>query len=151
MEIQRAEADDLTEILELQKLCFQEIAKRYNDFKMQPITQTLKEVKAEFKRGVVLKAIEGGMIVGSARAYEEAGSCHIGKVIVLPAQQNKGIATKLMTAIEAAFPNVSKYELFTGNKDEKNIYLYGKLGYCIVKKNIELSDPQLIAMEKPRK
>ena len=151
MEIIKAESGDLAEILELQKLCYQENARRYNDFKMQPLTQTLKDVEAEFRRGVVLKAVESGSIIGSIRAYEEAGACHIGKVIVHPGRQNIGIGTKLIEEIEAAFPDVFQYELFTGYKDEKNIYLYGKLGYKAVNNDAEVYGIKMITMVKPAK
>ena len=151
MEIKKAELSDLPEILELQKLCYQENARRYNDFKMQPLTQTMKELEDEFSRGVVLKAVEEAVIVGSVRAYEAGGACHIGKLIVHPACRDKGIGTSLMTEIEMSFPKVSKYELFTGHKDEKNIYLYGKLGYKTVVKDIEVYGVKMVLMEKTGK
>jgi hypothetical protein len=34
-----------------------------------------------------------------------------------------------MAKIEYIFKNVERYEIFTGYKDEKNLYLYQKLGY----------------------
>jgi hypothetical protein len=34
-----------------------------------------------------------------------------------------------MAEIEKAFQNCSTYELFTGDKSEKNLALYRKLGY----------------------
>jgi ribosomal protein S18 acetylase RimI-like enzyme len=151
MEIKRAVAGDLAEILALQKLCYQENAARYNDFSMQPLTQTVKEIEGEFKRGVMLKAVEGGKIIGSVRAYESKGACHIGKVIVHPDRQNLGIGAKLMAEIEASFPNVSRYELFTGHKDEKNIYFYGKLGYKTVKTGVEMFGVKMIFLEKKAK
>ncbi len=148
IEITKAGLVDLAEILELQKLCYQENARRYNDFKMQPLTQTLKEVEAEFVRGVILKAVDGDKIIGSVRAYEDGGACHIGKVIVHPEYQNRGIGKRLMGEIEKYFPNVLKYELFTGYKDEKNICLYSKLGYKVTGTYAEVYGIKMIFMEK---
>jgi len=39
--------------------------------------------------------------------------------------------TALMRAIEAQFPAVSGFELFTGSRSEANIRLYVRLGYAV--------------------
>jgi GNAT superfamily N-acetyltransferase len=46
-----------------------------------------------------------------------------------PDSQNKGIGTKLMQAIEEYFRMAAHYELFTGHRSARNLYLYQKLGY----------------------
>jgi len=46
-----------------------------------------------------------------------------------PAYQNKGTGRKLIAEIEKVFQNCSMCELFTGDKSEKNLTLYRKLGY----------------------
>jgi hypothetical protein len=38
-----------------------------------------------------------------------------------------------MNEIEKIFNTCRRYELFTGDRSEKNIYLYQKLGYTIFK------------------
>ena len=69
------------------------------------------------------------MIVGSVRAYLERGTAYIGRLIVKPEYQNKGIGTKLMEAIEQHFKFANRYELFTGHKSTQNLHLYQELGY----------------------
>ena len=54
---------------------------------------------------------------------------YIGRLIVKPEYQNKGIGTKLMQAIEQRFKFANRYELFTGHKRNRNLHLYQKLGY----------------------
>jgi hypothetical protein len=44
-----------------------------------------------------------------------------------------GFGKQLMLAIEAVFSNALRFELFTGFKSEKNLYLYQKLGYKVFK------------------
>lgn len=56
-------------------------------------------------------------------------TCFIGKLIVASDHQNQGIGQKLMSATEGYFEYVDNYELFTGIKNDKNLYLYKKLGY----------------------
>jgi ribosomal protein S18 acetylase RimI-like enzyme len=75
-------------------------------------------------------------IVGSVRAKASMGTCAIGRLIVHPESQGKGIGSKMrgmLADIESRFPDVSKYELFTGSKSEANIRLYQPHGYIITR------------------
>lgn len=129
MEIKKAQIDDLPVILDLQKLCYNENAVRYNDFKIPPLTQSIIDLEKEYNDCTILKAIVQTKIVGSIRAFEKDGTCFIGRVIVHPDFQNKGIGKQLMTDMELMFKNVNRFELFTGFRDDKNLYFYKKLGY----------------------
>ena len=70
-------------------------------------------------------------LVGSIRAKDELGVCAIGRLIVHPNFQGRGIGSKLLGAIEARFSEVRIYELFTGSTSVANIRLYQKPGYTI--------------------
>ena len=129
MNVLRATADDASEILALQKLAYQSEAELYGVYDIPPLTQTLAEMEADLERQVVLKIVQEDHIVGSVRAHEKEGACHICRLIVHPNHQNRGLGTRLLHEIEAVFPQVERYELFTGHKSERNLYLYGKLGY----------------------
>ena len=104
-------------------------AEIYNDYSIPPLIQTLKEIREEFSQQVFLNAIEEGEIVGSVRAYLEKGTAYIGRLTVKSDFQNKGVGTKLMQAIEEHFRMADRYELFTGHRSARNLYLYRKLGY----------------------
>jgi GNAT superfamily N-acetyltransferase len=53
----------------------------------------------------------------------------VGRLIVHPDYQNRGLGSRLMEFIESRFAGASRYEVFTGFLDEKNLHLYEKLGY----------------------
>lgn len=139
MKIKKALLEDLPEIMDLQKRCYVENAERYNDYNISPLTQTLEEVEKEHIHGTILKAVIESKIVGSIRAYEKEGSCFIGKIIVHPDYQNRGIGKALFNEVEQQFNHAKRYELYTGFRDEKNLYLYKKLSYTEFKQK-ELSD-----------
>ncbi|MBT8354522.1 MAG: GNAT family N-acetyltransferase [Desulfofustis sp.] len=80
---------------------------------------------------MILKAMSDGRIVGSVRAYAKEGVCHIGRLVVEPTYQNKGLGSRLLNAIEARFPAATRFELFTGERSKKSLYLYHKAGYEI--------------------
>ena len=148
MKIKEAEFQDLHMILELQKLCYEENAKRYNDFSIPPMVQTLEQIQEEFKTNIILKVEDESKIIGSVRAYENDGVCYIGSLIVHPDYQNKGVGAKLMAEIERKFPTASKHELFTGYKDKKNLYFYGKLGYIFFKEEYVGDNVRIVFLEK---
>ena len=49
MSIERATIDDAQEILVLQKLAYTSKAEIYDDFTIEPLHQTLEEIRAEFE------------------------------------------------------------------------------------------------------
>lgn len=129
MMIERAVTDDAEEILSLQKLAYQSEAEIYDDFTIPPLTQTLEEIKKDFESQIFLKAVTDGRIIGSVRAFVKEGTCYVGRLIVHPDFQNEGIGTQLMDRIEEVFKGAQRFEIFTGHKSERNLYLYEKIGY----------------------
>ena len=65
----------------------------------------------------------------TVRAYLEKETAYIGRLMVKPDSQNRGIGTRLMQAIEQYFRIADRYELSTGHKSARNLYLYQRLGY----------------------
>jgi ribosomal protein S18 acetylase RimI-like enzyme len=148
MDILKVANQDLPKILELQKICYYASAVRYNTFDIPPMQQTLENLEQEFQTSLILKAQRESEIIGSIRAYEKEGTCFIGRVIVHPEAQNRGIGKSLMRSIEHHFPSAHRYELFTGYRDGKNLYFYQSLGYTLYKEE-ELSDRvKLVYLEK---
>ena len=146
--IEKAQKEDLMQILELQYLAYQSEAKLFGDMDIPPLKQTIEEVGEEFAQGTVLKVVDdSGDIIGSVRAYEENGTVYIGKLIVHPKMQKRGIGTQLLLAMENEFPNF-RYELFTSTKSISNIRLYERLGYKIYKEEAVSDELQFVYLEK---
>lgn len=148
MKILKADYADLKEILELQYIAYQSEAALLNNYEIPPLKQSLSDVQREYSIGITLKVVDDeGVIIGSVRAYKKNDTLYIGKLIVNPMHQKKGIGTALLHEIEKVQPS-KRYELFTSHKSQKNIQLYEKLGYIRFK--IEEVSPtlQFIFLEK---
>ena len=133
MIIEKATVSDAEELLALRKLAYRSKAEIYNDFRLPPLVQTLESMEEDFENQLFLKALMDGRIIGSVRAYSKGGTCYIGRLVVHPDFQNRGIGTSLMNEIERIFNSCRRFELFTGDNSERNLRLYQKLGYQIFK------------------
>ena len=148
MNIEVASVQDAQSILELQKLAYVSEAEIYNDYDIDPLTQTLNSLQDDFEKQVFFKVSVNGKIVGSVRGYVDNGTCYIGRLIVHPEFQNQGIGKQLMNKIESFFKYAERYELFTGHRSERNLYLYQKLGYSAYKTEQVNDNLALVFLEK---
>lgn len=134
--IEPATYEELAEILSLQKLCYQKEGKRYNDFTIPPLTQTIEEIQAEFTSTLFLKAQLNGRIIGSIKGKVHQNTCDLGRLMVHPDFQRQGIAKQLINRLEIMIQAqflVERFELFTGELSFDNIALYQSQGYRIFK------------------
>lgn len=150
MKIEEVSSEDLHDILVLQVLAFQVQAEIYNDYTLPPLVQTLEEVKNDFLQQVFLKTERDGKIIGSVRGYKMDDTGYIGRLIVHPDYQNQGIGKALMTEIESKFSNLTRFEIFTGHKSEKNLYLYKNLGYKTIKEDVVDDSLTMVYLEKKK-
>jgi ribosomal protein S18 acetylase RimI-like enzyme len=148
--ITRSSVSDLPEILAIQKKAFRSEAELYQNFNIEPLTQTLSELEEECREKVVLKAVIDGKIVGSIRANTYEEGCWVNKLIVLPEFQRRGIGEKLLREIENYFPEAIKFTLGTGANSESNIRLYTKVGYHIVGRTTFEGGVEAVIMEKKK-
>ena len=149
-QILHADIFDAAEILTLQRLSYQSEAVIYNDWSIPPLTQTLSEIKKEFNELTFLKVCDSDKLIGSVRASIHDSTCYIGRLIVHPEYQHKGVGTHLMLAIETEFPSMRRFELFTGSRSTGNIRLYERLGYQIFRTDRLSPKIELVFMEKLR-
>jgi ribosomal protein S18 acetylase RimI-like enzyme len=151
-EIQNAEINDLPSILELQKLAFQSEAALVEDYFIPPLTQTLDGIKEDFASGVILKAFARGNpneIIGSVRGRFSENTLYIGKLIVNPSFQNRGIGTALLLHIESLYPK-ARYELFTSDRSDKSLSLYIRNGYAKFKQEPLNDNANIIFLQKSK-
>ena len=149
--ISKAEKSDLKEILSLQHLAYQSEAALLNDYTIQPLQQTLADIESEFSTSLFLKATdEQKTIVGSVRGRMVDGSLCIGKLIVHPSMQGRGIGTALLDEIERIY-DCNRCQLFTTAKSIRNIRLYERAGYSQYKEEKISDSLQFVYLQKIRR
>lgn len=145
----KAEFLDLPDILCLQKIAYQSEAELNHDYSIPPLLQEIEQLQEEYKVGTVFKAVEedSNTIIGSVRGFTKDNTLYIGKLIVHPDHQNKGMGKQLLRQLENCFPGY-RYELFTSVNSEKNLALYQKEGYRQFRTQKVGKNLELIFLEK---
>jgi ribosomal protein S18 acetylase RimI-like enzyme len=147
--IRRAVTADAAAILALQKEAYQSEAELYGESNVPPLKQTLDEMIDDIRTTTVLAACRGAEIVGSVRVrVDDEGTAHIGRLIVEPDCQNRGLGSRMLAEVETFFSNAKRFELFTGHKSLRNLHLYGKMGYVEFDQKIVGSNLTLIYLRK---
>jgi ribosomal protein S18 acetylase RimI-like enzyme len=150
MEIVDARPHDAEAILAVQRLAFAPAAVRYDDDRLPPLVETAEEIAADIGSQVVLVALEDGRILGSVRGVERDGCVYVGRLIVDPSFQRRGIARRLMLELEDRFADSGCFELFTGNMNEPGMGLYRQLGYVETERRPIKGILELVYMRKTR-
>jgi ribosomal protein S18 acetylase RimI-like enzyme len=129
--IEKARKEDLSDILQVQKAAFKEVAIMHDHMDMPPMTQTLANIEEDFENGTQFyKACLNGEIIASVRGYcDSDGNCHVGRLVVDPNHQRNGIGTVLMNQIEQDFRTCKSYKIFTSEKSTNVLNFYKRLGY----------------------
>lgn len=149
--ISNATPDDIRDIFFLQKRAFvQEAEINGGNYGISPIKQKIIELTEEFPKYICLKAVVNNTIIGSVRAVQKGDTCQIGRLMTEPVFQNFGLGIMLMNAIESAFPNVKRYELFTGEASTGNVRFYLNRGYRVFDKKEDVPGVWLLMFEKLR-
>ncbi len=143
-----ASRDEAERILALQRLCYRSEAELYEDWSIPPLTQTLAELLAEYDDHEILVARLGNEVVGSVRGRQDDGTGYVGRLVVHPRIQRRGIGGRLMRELEGRFPRAERFELFTGHKSEGNLGLYRRLGYERVREREVSPRLRLVYLEK---
>ena len=142
---------DAEAILALQKLAYEREARRYNDWTIPPLVESVDAVRRQIAEHVVLKALVDGRLVGSARGVATAGICEVCRLSVDPALQRRGIGSALIAAIEARFPAIDAFELFTGDRSIENLRLYERHGYVETHRTPVSPAVSLVYLRKARR
>ncbi|MFE5210974.1 GNAT family N-acetyltransferase [Streptomyces sp. NPDC056600] len=124
-----ATPDDLEGVLKLQYLAYQGEAVRYDDHTLPPLTQDLAGVREDHRAGVLLVVRLGSEVVGSVRGRRQGDAFHIGRLVVHPRLQRRGLGRRLLAAVEERAGDAERLELFTGDRSTEQIALYTAAGY----------------------
>jgi tRNA (guanine37-N1)-methyltransferase len=129
-ELRLAQPADAGELLTLQRACWVQEQQANPDAFIPPLHEGLADVQTWLGQWTTLVVRSGGRLVAAARGRRETDCWDVGRLMVAPDLQGRGLGRLVLGAIEAAAPDdVTGFVLFTGATSTRNLAMYKKAGY----------------------
>ncbi|RNM15831.1 tRNA (guanosine(37)-N1)-methyltransferase TrmD [Nocardioides pocheonensis] len=134
VEIRPAEPADAGELFTLQRACWVQEMQANPGVVIPALEESFDDLRRWLATDTVLVARSAGRLVGAVRARlhprSEGDVWDIGRLMVAPDLQGRGLGRVLLTRIEERAPaTATLFELFTGAGSARNQKMYRKAGY----------------------
>jgi tRNA (guanine37-N1)-methyltransferase len=132
VEVRPATRADAGELFTLTRACWLQELWANPGVLIPALEESFEDAVRGLEEWTTFVALAGGRIVGSTRgrAVGDGTVWDVGRVMVAPDLQGRGLGRLLLELIERAAPvEVTTYELYTGAKSVDNIRMYKKAGY----------------------
>ena len=148
-EIRAAVPADAGELLTLQRACWVQEQQANPGVHIPPLHESLADVETWMGSWTTLVLRSAGRLIGAVRGRVSGESWGIGRLMVAPDLQGRGLGRVLLAAIEDAAPEgVIENVLFTGAGSARNIAMYKKAGYRL--RGPDPDTPGAVRLTKPR-
>jgi tRNA (guanine37-N1)-methyltransferase len=128
-----AAPSDAAELFTLQRACWVQEQQANPGVHIPPLHEDLSDVQSWLEEWTTLVLRSNGRLVGAVRGHLAGETWDIGRLMVAPDLQGRGIGRLLLDAIELAAPAAATgFVLFTGAGSERNIRIYRKAGYRLL-------------------
>jgi ribosomal protein S18 acetylase RimI-like enzyme len=145
-----AEEQDAGEIMTVQRAAYVSEARLYDNTRLSALSEPVEEILKAVVAGEVLVAKMDSRIVGAVRGVRKEDECHVGRLVVAPDMQGRGIGAALLRAVEEhGIKGVRRFVLHTGHRSQANIGLYRKVGYTETHREVVTETLSLVYLAKP--
>jgi GNAT superfamily N-acetyltransferase len=147
--ISTAVEQDAGEIMTVQRAAYVSEALLYDTTRLSALSEPIEEICASVAAGEVQVAKLGTRVVGAVRGVRGDGECRVGRLVVAPDMQGRGIGAALLRAVEERnTTGVRRFALFTGDRSAANIRLYRKAGYTETHREVVSETLSLVHLAK---
>ncbi|MGD9959834.1 tRNA (guanosine(37)-N1)-methyltransferase TrmD [Nocardioides sp.] len=131
-ELALATRADAGEILTLQRACWLQEVMSNETLAIPTIHESLADVEASLASWQTYVLRSAGRLIGSVRGTLEGDVWEIGRLMVAPDLQGRGLGRRLLEHIqEVAPPQATSYRLITGERSLENLRMYKKAGFSV--------------------
>lgn len=128
--VQPATRGDAAELLTLQRACWVQEALANDSLDIPALHESLADVEESIATWDTYVVRSAGRLVGAVRGRLDGDAWDIGRLMVAPDLQGRGLGRVLLEHIQAVAPaQASTYSLFTGAASARNQRLYKKAGF----------------------
>ncbi|MGL6174384.1 MAG: GNAT family N-acetyltransferase [Cellulosilyticaceae bacterium] len=132
LEIIKINSDRAQEVLEIQQQAFRGLLQKYQDYDTNPAMESQERIVKKMDRPYTDTYLitHEGIKAGSVRISNiKEGVYKVSSLGIIPIFQNRGLAQFALHRIEERYPAAKQWVLATIKEEQKNCYLYEKLGY----------------------
>jgi tRNA (guanine37-N1)-methyltransferase len=134
LEVRLVRPSDAGELYTLQRACWVQELQANPGVTIPALEESYADLQAWIATDTVLVARSAGRLVGAVRARlherEDGVSWDIGRLMVAPDLQGRGLGRQLLERVERLAPDhATGFELFTGAGSLRNQRMYKKAGY----------------------
>ncbi|MGB3257910.1 MAG: tRNA (guanosine(37)-N1)-methyltransferase TrmD [Ornithinimicrobium sp.] len=130
LDVASAVPADAGEILTLARACWLSEARDHDSFAIPALNESLEDVTAWLREWHTWVVRSHGRLVGSVRARQVGALWDIGRLMVAPDLQGRGLGKALLAWAEQAAPeDVTGFSMFTGANSVANLRMYRRAGY----------------------
>jgi GNAT superfamily N-acetyltransferase len=149
-----ADVSDLPRVLAVQHNAFGRVERHFGlvHGSLPPMRESVEDLRRHLEDGTrILVAVDSdGRIVASVRGSLVDETVEVGRLVVDDGCERQGLATMLMRALEDAFPDAGRFELFTAAAAVEPLALYAKLGYTVFRRQLTDEGYEMVWLEKIR-
>ncbi|MCI3918888.1 GNAT family N-acetyltransferase [Paenibacillus sp. TRM 82003] len=150
--LEKATESDAEEIYDIQVKAFLPLLERYQDFETNPANETIDRVITRINNpqgGFYKIMIENAIVGAICVVYKEVRrDFWISPMFIHPEYQGKGLAQRSIELIRELFPEATTWELATILEEERNCYLYEKMGFIKTGVHKKLNDRTTLVFYK---
>lgn len=151
LDLRLAVPADAGEILTLSRACWLQEGRDHDSFAIPALTDDLDQARADLSSWRTWVVRAEGRLIGSVRARAQGPVWDIGRLMVAPDLQGRGLGRALLKHAEAAAPEgVTGYALITGAQSVANLRMYRRAGYRLGERSTYRGVPT-VALHKRRR
>ncbi|WP_144611525.1 N-acetyltransferase [Bacillus cereus] len=131
--LEKAIENDAAALFQMQLDSFTPLLNKYRDYATNPANESIEKtiIRINNPSNNYYKMIIDSNLVGAIciSKKEIPNKFWISPMFIHPIYQGKGIAQRVLILIEEMFPKAQSFELATILEEERNCFLYEKMGY----------------------
>ncbi|EJQ51868.1 acetyltransferase [Bacillus wiedmannii] len=131
--LEKATEIDAAVLFQMQIDSFRPLLNKYKDYETNPANESIEKTilrinnpSNNFYKMIIDSKLVGAICISQK---ERPYKFWISPMFIHPNYQGKGIAQKVLILIEKMFPKARSFELATILEEERNCFLYEKMGY----------------------
>ncbi|EJV65055.1 N-acetyltransferase [Bacillus wiedmannii] len=131
--LEKATENDAAVLFQMQIDSFSPLLNKYKDYETNPANESIEKTilrinnpGSNFYKMIIDSNLVGAICISQ---IERPYKLWISPMFIHPIYQGKGIAQKVLILIEEMFPETRSFELATILEEERNCFLYEKMGY----------------------